>query len=245
MASKYRYRYKSKTPKNTYEYTRQQLYNIDINNLRTEQQLRSYITKSAQLVEEEARRGIELLSKGRTTEGTFSQVKISNPTLLKNVQERAEQILEQEYVGIPKSEIINYLKQEAGKVRQLLAYKSGTYQETVRGYESFIDYIKKQTGKEISYKEAEKLVPIIEKAYTSPTSRFNRMMYTTQTKEIIETIEQIKQDRATSSKKEPTLLDILTENMDEIYERLGIEGSKVEITEVDDSDVIPIFKGNS
>lgn len=244
MASKYRYRYRSKNPKNTYEYTRQRLYEVDINDLRTEQQLRSYITKSAQLVEEEARRGIELLSKGRTTEGTFSQIRISNPTMLQSVQEKAQQILEQEYVGIPKREIINYLKQEAGKARQLLGYKTGTYEETVRGYKSFIDYIKKYTGEDITYKEAEKLVPILERAYTSPTSRFNRLMYATQTQEIIQTIEQMKHEKSMSNKN-ISLLDILQDNEEEIYERLGITTGAIEITEVDDSDVIPIFKGNS
>lgn len=244
MASKYKYRYKSKDPKNTYGYTRQQLRDVDINDLRTERQLKAYISKGAQLVEEEAARGIELLKKGRTTSGQFTQAKVSNPTLLTSVQEKAQQILEQEYVGIPKNEMFNYLKQEAGKVRQLLGYKSGTYEETIRGYESFRDYIKKYSGMNISYKEAEKIVPLIEKAYTSPTSRFNRLMYATQTQEIIETVEQIRAERELESGKTVTLLDVLNEDNDLIERLLGINGGGIiEDVEVDDGDIIPIFKG--
>lgn len=244
MPSKYKYRYKSKNPNNTYAYNRQQLYDIDINNLRTEKQLKAYISKAAQLVEEEASRGIELLQKGRTTTGRFTQAKVSNPTLLKSVQEKAQQLLEQEYVGISDSEMFNYLKQEAGKARQLLGYKSGTYEETIRGYESFIAYIKKYTGKEISFKEAEKIVPLIEAAYTSPTSRFNRMMYATQTKQIIETVEQIRTEREQETGRKTTFLDVLNENSDLLEQVLGINGGGIiEDLEVDDGDIIPIFKG--
>ena len=40
---------------------------------------------------------------------------MSNPTLLKNVQEKAQQLLEQEYVGISDNEMFNYLNKRLGR----------------------------------------------------------------------------------------------------------------------------------
>lgn len=253
MASKYKYKYKSSiNPEQTYSYMRRKLYEIDINELKTIGQLKNYIKTSAELIEEEARRGIEKLKMGRDTSGSSSKVKIEEPSFITDVQQRASLILNNpilEYGGVEKLDQINYLRQEAGKVRQLLSQKSGTYESIVKMYDSFIKYIKKYTGEDrttktgidISYKEAEKLARILELAYKTPTSKYNKMYYATQTQEIVETITQI----GSRGKRKKRLLKILNENEDEIYEALGISNELLDLVEVDDSDVIPIFKGNS